>query len=139
MFTKKMNLEDMLNRHIALHNGANIPDCFGVEVELEGKKLLGCGPEVGTFWQQHQDGSLRKLVPGAEAIEYISRQPYNMAQTEKAIGLLFGYLNSNPGTVVFDSYRTSVHVHVNYARTVSTGLATTSVCELETRWDKSLS
>lgn len=115
MYTKKMNLKDKLVHHIPIQDAANVTDVFGIEVELEGRNLLKASQEILNFWGQHNDGSLRKLVPGAEAIEYISRTPYNIKQTEKSIQLLFNYLNQ-PGVTVFDSYRTSIHVHVNYAQ-----------------------
>jgi Putative amidoligase enzyme len=115
MYTKNHTLDDLLRNHIALQNGAEKADVFGVEVELEGKKIAEAGPDCELFWKQVPDGSLRKLVAGAQATEYVFRTPFDMVQTEKAIHLLFTYLTTPPAEV-FDSYRTSIHIHVNYGQ-----------------------
>lgn len=115
MYTKKMNLTETLSHQMPLALGADKRDAFGVELEVEGRKLYDAGFDVLTWWAQTKDGSLRQLTPGAESTEYLFRQPLDYKQTEKAISILFGYLNS-PGVVVFDSYRTSLHVHVNYSQ-----------------------
>jgi len=115
MLIKLMNLEDTLTNHVPIANAANIKDVFGIEVELEGKNISSPSDAIRNFWGIHADGSLRKLHPGDEALEYVSRMPFNLEQTRKSIKLLFEYLTS-PGVEVYDSYRTSIHVHVNYAR-----------------------
>lgn len=115
MFTRKMDLEDRINRHVALQNGAQTPNAYGIEVELEGRHIVTFDPEILSYWSHHQDGSLRKILPFSEAIEYVSARPWSLPHTEKAIQLLFNYLNK-PGVEVFDSYRTSIHVHVNYSQ-----------------------
>jgi len=115
MLTKRMKLDDTLTRHIPIANAASVTDVFGIEVELEGKNIMSPEERVKILWAQHNDGSLRKIVPGSQAVEYVSRSPYNLKNTEKAIQLLFGYL-TGPGVEVFDSYRTSIHVHVNYSQ-----------------------
>jgi len=114
MLQKPMNLEHTLANHIPVVNAANIKDVFGIEVELEGKGISEPPYDVNLYWAIHGDGSLRKLHPGDEAVEYVSRTPRNLEQTQKSIKLLFEYLKS-PGVEVYDSYRTSIHVHVNYA------------------------
>jgi hypothetical protein len=89
------------------------PDLFGFEIELEGKNILfGGKPELYGFWSSHEDGSLRKPKPGDQAIEYVFKRPLNLADTEKALSGLFKLLNS-PDVTVYDSYRTSIHIHVN--------------------------
>lgn len=88
-------------------------DLFGVEVELEGRKILTKKEAVTQWWTPHQDGSLRVFKEGAEAWEYVFNKPRGLADTKKAVAALFDYLNNNPGTEVFESYRTSIHVHVN--------------------------
>lgn len=115
MYTHKMNLMDSLQHHIAIQNNAVIyPNAYGVEVELEGVGILKPPAEVTSYWAMVKDGSLRCKLPGDEAIEYVFRMPFGTVQTEKAVGCLFAYLNS-PGVKVYDSYRTSIHVHVNFA------------------------
>jgi hypothetical protein len=116
MFTGRMNLEDKLSNHIQIQvDAAKKPNVFGIEVELEGKNLVKAPDEVILYWGQHPDGSLRKLAPGDEAIEYVSRVPYDIVTTEKAINVLFNFLNKPP-CKVYESYRTSIHVHVNFGQ-----------------------
>lgn len=115
MFSRKMDFDDTIANHLALQNAAvTFPDSFGIEVELEGKNILNPPVEVSSYWATVKDGSLRVKAPGDSAIEYVTRQPFPMSHTEKAITALFSYLNS-PGVLVYDSYRTSIHVHVNFA------------------------
>lgn len=114
MYIKKMNLEDKLVHHHPVQIAAQVADVFGIEVELEGKGVSDATPAVGTFWMAHNDNSLRKLKPGDQCIEYVSIQPYDMKTTEKAIHDLFGFL-TGPKVEVYESYRTSIHVHVNFA------------------------
>lgn len=113
MPNKKMNLEDTLVRHLPLQAAAQQPDVFGLEVELEGKGIRLCPQDVDTFWQKHEDNSLRKLKPGDDAVEYVFSQPLRMQLTEEAIGRLFRFLNG-PDVQVYESYRTSIHVHINF-------------------------
>lgn len=89
------------------------PDMFGIEVELEGRKLKTTDPAIMRFWTNHVDNSLRVTQPGAESTEYVLRNPLNRMDTQTACFLLMNFLNTNPHTEVFDSYRTSIHVHVN--------------------------
>lgn len=114
MYSKPMPLDRKLKDDIAVnyHNTLEIPDLFGVEVELEGKKIKTMKPEVHLLWAQHGDNSLRAKKEGDEATEYVLRQPMDYGGTMEAIQALFGHLNS-PGVEVYDSYRTSIHVHVS--------------------------
>ena len=115
MYTHKMNLSDQLINHIAIQEAAiQNPDSYGIEVELEGKNFVNPPDIVKLYWNGTKDGSLRVKAPGDCALEYVTRYPFNMITTEKAITSLFGYLTS-PGVKVYDSYRTSIHVHVNFA------------------------
>lgn len=114
MYTRAMNLEDQLVHHIPVQNAAQHPNVFGLEVELEGKKIKAIPDKVALYWHPHVDNSLRQLKLGDEAIEYVSRTPCDLQMTEKSITELFNYLNS-PGVEVYESYRTSIHVHVNFA------------------------
>lgn len=113
MYTGNMNLEATLQDHIPLQDAALVPDVFGVEVELEGVGILKCPETVSLFWDQHKDGSLRAMAPGDETIEYVSRAPYNIQTTEEALTALFGFLNRQ-NCKVYESYRTSIHVHINF-------------------------
>lgn len=115
MYTKPMDLQYKLISHMgAAHpDAAKITEMFGVEVELEGTGGI-CKPtaDVHAMWAVHNDGSLRKMGPQDEAIEYVTRVPYNRQDTAKAVKILMDFLNK-PGIQVYDSYRTSIHVHVN--------------------------
>jgi len=115
MYTRKMDMEDRISNHLPIQGEATKnPDAYGIEVELEGKNFVSPPDDVSLYWGMHKDGSLRIKNPGDSAIEYVTRQPFNMGNTEKAITVLFNYLTS-PGVKVYDSYRTSIHVHVNFA------------------------
>lgn len=116
MYTRKMNLNDTLVNHVPMQQAAmEHANAYGIEVELEGKHIMEPPMDVQTYWKQHNDGSLRKLNPGDQCCEYISRAPYPMQTTEKSIQALFAWLNS-PQQTVYDSYRTSIHVHVNFGQ-----------------------
>lgn len=92
---------------------ATEPDMFGIEVELEGMKIQSQKDSIMKYWGIHQDNSLRANKPGSQCCEYVFFKPLVMEDTKKALTVLFDYLNGTPGVEVFDSYRTSVHVHVN--------------------------
>lgn len=88
------------------------PDCLGVEVELEGKNVMAAGFDVLAYWKPHADNSLRNFN-GGQCIEYVSKMPYNMEDTIKSIDVLYKFL-TDPEVKVHDSYRTSIHVHLNF-------------------------
>lgn len=112
--TALMDLNQRLSDHIPVQREAlNNPDSFGVEVEVEGKNLGNITNAVDVFWNIIDDHSLRKLKPGDEAYEFVCRTPYSFAKVREAINVLFDYLNQ-PTVKVYNSYRTSVHVHVNF-------------------------
>ena len=88
------------------------PDFFGVEVELEGNNIVDRNGLLNMYWAAHNDGSLRVRNLGDEAIEYVFRAPLSKAETEAALKMLCAFLNM-PNRKVYESYRTSIHVHVN--------------------------
>lgn len=117
MYKGNMMMDTLLKEHVPLNNSAVVnPDAYGIEVELEGVNIIPKNKltftNITNYWGTHADGSLRKLAPEDECLEYVSRRPFNLKETVAAIDLLFDYLNS-PGVTVHDSYRTSIHVHVN--------------------------
>lgn len=115
MYTKPMLLNEKLGTqiHSDYQDSYNNTEMFGIEVELEGKGGIKYPPaEVQDMWIPHNDGSLRVLEPNDEAIEYVTRRPYDMTNTVKAVKVLMDFLNK-PDIKVYDSYRTSIHVHVN--------------------------
>lgn len=107
---KGIHLDKKLSDDIMNHFGTTEPDLFGVEVELEGFHVntVKCGP----LWTRHNDGSLRVTKMDSSCCEYVFAQPLNLQDTHKALAILFEALNKPP-VEVFDSYRTSIHVHVN--------------------------
>lgn len=115
MYVKPMNLDDMLGHHImAKYQGADlVQELFGVEVELEGTGgIANPTQKVIDNWLKHNDGSLRQISPGDEAIEYVLKRPLNLVKAGAALSDLMKFL-TEPGKKVYDSYRTSIHVHVN--------------------------
>ena len=75
----------------------------GVEIEVEGDNL----PDVEQYWRAEHDGSLR-----GESIEYVLRKPLDMPQVRDSLSYLNTmYLDND--TVVHESVRAGVHVHIN--------------------------
>lgn len=90
---------------------------IGMEIEVEGNKFpkheYGDYEEVDGHlipdeWRYVRDGSLR----GVDNAEYVFRQPLKFDEVEGALNNLWDMFD-NYGTVLDDSNRTSVHVHLN--------------------------
>lgn len=81
---------------------------IGIEVEVEGKDLIRENPQY--HWKVAHDGSLRVLEPDEQAIEYVFRKPLDRPTTKKALEYLEKKLAD---ATIFESDRTSVHVHIN--------------------------
>lgn len=114
-YEAQMDLNTRPVDHIPIQREArDRPDSFGVEVEVEGKNLVNIPMSVANYWNVHDDNSLRKLKPNDHAVEYVCRRPFEMSEVREAVVNLFEYLNK-PGVTVYNSYRTSVHVHLNFA------------------------
>jgi hypothetical protein len=76
---------------------------LGVEVEVEGSRL----PDLDKFWRTEMDGSLR-----GESREYVLAKPMKAEGVAEALQYLDkAYIDA--GTVVHESVRAGVHVHVN--------------------------
>lgn len=85
-------------------NNMKVAGDVGVEIEVEGLRL----PQGDKYWRREQDGSLR----GAENAEYVLRTPLTLHQLKMALkSLAMGYKKNE--SVVDDSVRAGVHVHVN--------------------------
>lgn len=114
MFNRPMTLDEVLSQRLIIQDAARQnPDAYGLEVELEGMNLMGPPREVLQYWQIHRDGSLRVNHPDGECCEYVFRAALNLDHTLHATKLLFNYLNTPPA-VINQSYRTSLHVHLNF-------------------------
>ena len=106
----------------------------GLEIECEGNRFPKHNAELPKAWSFHQDGSLR----GQDNAEYVLRKPLKFAEIPKAVQDIFKTLNDY-GTVLDDSNRTSVHVHLN-AQTFHLNRLTSFAClyfiveEILTEW-----
>jgi hypothetical protein len=81
---------------------------IGLEIECEGNKFNKNDAALPKAWCYHQDGSLR----GADNAEYVLRQPVKFSEVPKVLSDLWADMAKN-GTVLSQSMRTSVHVHLN--------------------------
>jgi len=77
---------------------------LGIEVEVEGDSLPNRGL---VYWRVEKDGSLR-----GESAEYVLREPLTVGAAEDAIAELEAAYRDHE-SVVHDSIRAGVHVHVN--------------------------
>lgn len=84
------------------HNVIRVGD-VGVEIEVEGDNL----PHPDKYWRREADGSLR-----GESAEYVLTKPLTLAQLTIALKYLEKAYKDN-GSVIHDSVRAGVHVHVN--------------------------
>lgn len=79
----------------------------GLEVEIEGEQL----PFIDTHnWRTDRDGSLKT----DEAFEYVLKNPISYAKTDAVLDELKKILDYN--SLVYDSERAGVHVHINMQR-----------------------
>lgn len=77
---------------------------IGVEIEVEGRNL----PRCVKYWRNEQDGSLK----GEETAEYVLGKPYDLHGVDEALNYL-DQLYNECGTVVDNSVRAGVHIHIN--------------------------
>lgn len=101
----------------------------GVEVEVEGNKFPKPPNAAGShhkvampnwkYWSYCHDGSLR----GQDNAEYVLTKPVMFSEVNDAIDELFANLNAY-GSVLDESNRTSVHVHLNFQEFFLNRLAT---------------
>jgi len=79
---------------------------IGIEIECEGTHLPAA-KDISEYWTIHADGSLR-----GESAEYVMTKPVNRKNVWPALEYL-EKLFAECKTKLKESYRTSVHVHVN--------------------------
>lgn len=114
MYAKPMRLNDHLGpSYYGYAYEKDKADLFGIELELEGRGIRTDAAKIRTLWDIHNDGSLRRRDAADDALEYVLRKPLPKTETLTAIQLLFQFL-TKPDVRVYDSYRTSTHVHVNF-------------------------
>lgn len=96
---------------------------IGIEVEVEGTRLPGVYRDTETgnilgnlryYWSTEGDGSLRSLHPGDLTAEYVLREPAARGDLAKVLDY-FAKKWVEAGATTYNSYRTSVHVHLNVA------------------------
>ena len=98
MYAKPMMLNEKLGEQLPLHfeESVQVTELYGIEVELEGKGgIANPTDKIMENWVKHNDGSLRKLNPGDEAVEYVSRIPQNKIKTTKPLMDLIEFLTRN--------------------------------------------
>lgn len=76
----------------------------GIEIECEGESLHF---DMDEYWDIHEDGSLR-----GESAEYVLSGPIHRTEVVPALRYLDDKFLDN-GSEFSDTYRTSVHVHLN--------------------------
>lgn len=76
----------------------------GIEIEVEGERL----PLCEKYWKNEEDGSLR----GPETREYVLDRPMLLKDARIALKYLDAQYKANE-SVVYDSVRAGVHVHIN--------------------------
>lgn len=81
---------------------------IGIEIECEGVNLFDSPVR---YWTAKHDGSLR-TKNNHPPVEFVLRQPLPRTEISKALTYLMGNLERSK-SVVSESTRTSVHVHVN--------------------------
>lgn len=113
----KRKIEDASYKIGSLMGAKATSGDVGIEVEVEGNKfpVSSASPwgscdvnKIPKQWEHHHDGSLR----GLRNAEYVLKKPLKFADVGKAVDDLWQMFNDY-GSVLDDSNRTSVHVHLN--------------------------
>lgn len=94
----------------------------GIEVEVEGNKFPKPPESDGTDvpvqmpalkqWSYVDDGSLRGKEKGGDDAEYVLTSPIDFDEVPAALDALYGSLKDY-GSVIRESTRTSIHIHLN--------------------------
>lgn len=114
---RKRDAKPGFNMQVVLNRKETKGD-IGIEIEVEGNKFPKPDGMAGSyapvkmpsskFWSYVHDGSLR----GNDNAEYVLTKPIEFGKVSEAISEIYGTLASY-GSVIDDSHRTSVHVHLN--------------------------
>lgn len=90
---------------LSLHSETFRSELYGVEIEVEGERLP---TNLSSVWRVERDDSLKT----EEAWEYVTPTPLNLDGVKNALDYLnLAYKAHN--SVVYDSIRAGVHVHMN--------------------------
>lgn len=135
-----MSSANLYDYSIAKTFGISVPKGeIGLEIEVEGKNLPGVMNHRGEIphaldktWTLHSDGSLRNINDGDQAIEYVLSKPLGRGDFVAALAQFEDKWKACEAEA-YNSYRTSVHVHLNIAdwswRTVWSFLTTYFILE----------
>jgi len=103
---------DVQGTHLAHTLGLNTTaGDIGIEIECEGNKFPKHSSQIPSAWRYVHDGSLR----GEDNAEYVLAKPLSFEHAENAVKDIYKCL-ADYGTVLDESNRTSVHVHLNVQR-----------------------
>lgn len=89
-----------------------VPGDIGVEIEVEGIGL----PLLDRYWNNEEDGSLK-----GESREYVLKKPSTLAEVRDALDYLDINYKANK-SIVTDSIRAGVHIHINCQKLTMTQL-----------------
>jgi hypothetical protein len=106
---KRRKEEDSKDYNIHVLTGSRTSQqkgVVGLEIEVEGTNLKKSG--LPRQWSYHEDGSLR----GDDNAEYVLARPLPFEEVDTALDDLWKMFETSK-TVLADSNRTSVHVHLN--------------------------
>jgi hypothetical protein len=93
---------------------------YGLEIEVEGENLP---TSVSSFWRVERDDSLKT----EEAWEYVTKKPHHLLDMSVRLDELQRAYN-NCNSVVYDSVRAGVHVHMNVQDWNIKQLLTFAIC-----------
>lgn len=112
IFVKKTEPENQLAGHTIVNLIGLSPKVgdIGIEIEVEGNKFPKDSETslIPLAWKYTHDGSLR----GEDNAEYVLKKPLKFEQVPDALNKLWSMFNDY-GSVLSESNRTSVHVHLN--------------------------
>lgn len=135
-----MSLPNPYDYRVANTFGLSVPRGeIGLEIEVEGRNLPGVMNVRGEIpaaldktWTLHADNSLRNFADGDQSIEYVLAKPLGRGDFVAAMAQFEDKWRLAEATS-YNSYRTSVHVHLNVAdwswRTVWSFLTTYFILE----------
>lgn len=118
VFVRRKSTEKASYDIATLMDVTEVKGNVGLEIEVEGnhfRKPAGFEnthkaakvPNL-TYWSYVKDGSLR----GEDNAEYVLTKPIPFDEVQSALDILWGMFKTD-GTILTDSNRTSVHVHIN--------------------------
>lgn len=109
VFVKKQNNKEIGYNMATIFNRRMKAGEIGIEIEVEGNKFPKNDDTcIPSSWAYHKDGSLR----GVDNAEYVLKNPIKFTRVPEEIKKLWDMFAAY-GSVLDESNRTSVHVHLN--------------------------